>query len=796
MIQKQMKIRVFSSVHWAAAAVLMSVLGAGSAGAAALYENTFAGSETGPSPLVTATKLTAPFSLAAGVDNPWVAGRIVQRPDGTGTRLYSLATGTYSAWFKVDALPAEPINLFCITGNAGNPAGAHNSIIVRLKNDGKIDAVKSNNTPAGATFTGVVAAGEWFHLAFEMLSFNPNGYVSTTAYLNGARIGNGAFWGDLNSPSATAVIIGSNDVSISNAQIDDTALTDNGIADLMKFRLIWNGTAGDSVWNTTSQNWLTPVGVPAVFSPGSDVDFASEGIKTVTLSDEVSAGSVKISESGYTFSGAGSLTAASLGSTIDASVAVPVKAPSLVAGANATLTLNTVAPLDQGTSIQVSGLGNVNVGILVGNAAINKLMTGTLKLTGNNSAYAGQINVSEGTVDLGNNTTNPKKVSLASAGTAKITLNTNAAAGILDGVTGTGVIAVEATTQVWAKLSPTAFTGTLRVLPVVTGSDSKFRIDRNSTYHSSVWFDIDAGGSLIFVDDKTANVRLAGDGPVDVGEKSAGALRLQGSISGQIELSDSATVVGANRTINSPVTVSQNSTVAPTLRLGIGQGYTGAINNALTLMGRVSGRTGAPLGIHVNACTVTLKGGASTDISNFTVSTRDIAALPAERVAQALLTGDTPQAYTFANVNVGGGKAGLAESLTVGANATLTVTNAITVTESDSAFIIDNGGTLAYGNGTVEGALTLRAGSILKPQAFGGLSAGSVALPASGSVTLDIAEELLPAVAGGKFYLLRTGSVTGGALSVFTGVPEKWFVRSDDQGIYLEKLTGLLISIY
>ncbi|MDO5450262.1 MAG: autotransporter domain-containing protein [Akkermansia sp.] len=189
--------------------------------------------------------------------------------------------------------------------------------------------------------TGTVDLSSAQDITFVLERDNSNGRVSLKAYLDG------------DFSSAVYTQTGSTNLSFSNSQVplvqygglgtlapnsngnntyrqlSDDEISSFGItnagykfgasmtaAELAAYyspavQLIWNGTEGNNTWNTTAKTWKD---AQAVFQSGNDVVFDSTAaVKTVVISESITAGGITVGDN-YTFSaGAGiSLTALSV----------------------------------------------------------------------------------------------------------------------------------------------------------------------------------------------------------------------------------------------------------------------------------------------------------------------------------------------------------------------------------------------------------------------------------------------------------------------------------------------------
>lgn len=106
------------------------------------------------------------------------------------------------------------------------------------------------------------------------------------------------------------------------------------------FRLIWNGTEEQSVWDTSSESWLSVAGNPVLYTDGSDVEFGASGWRVVTITSPLTADYVNVTAD-ITFDVADGL---SLSVTSE-----------LTIEANATLSLLTEGSAAVTTSIQGNG---------------------------------------------------------------------------------------------------------------------------------------------------------------------------------------------------------------------------------------------------------------------------------------------------------------------------------------------------------------------------------------------------------------------------------------------------------
>lgn len=448
----------------------------------------------------------------------------------------------------------------------------------------------------------------------------------------------------------------------------------------------------------------------------------------------------------------------------------------------------------------IAGPGSFTIGTLAGSALLQE--AATLTLTGDNSTLAGNLIVRNGIADLGTQATTPGKIQIDPAGTAQFTAT---AVPTLTHLSGGGTLEVVMNADGKVTLGTgNYFTGTLRQLAATSHDTTQYPKIRfkGSALSDKAVIEVMPGAQLWMENAQTRTIRIAGEGGA-FAEAWGGALRLQGetaptTLGGQLEVMADATLTGKSiDTLASAITVAQSAQTAPTLSLGIAKAVNAAIDGNLTVAGTLSGRADLPLNLWVNGHTLTFKGGTGANMGTLTVRHRsdNTGATPA--AVGAILTGDTPQTYTFANVEIGNGKSDKIETLTIGANATLAVTGTLAAAESDSAVTLANGGTLANVGGTIEGSLTLQAGSTL---AFSApmkiLSVGTLTLPSGGTVALDIAPEALADQV--KVYLIQTAAAPqGGPLSsAFTGIPEKWRIARDAAGIFLDKRAGVLITLY
>lgn len=197
--------------------------------------------------------------------------------------------------------------------------------------------------------------------------------------------------------------------------------------------LTWNGASGGT-WDTSNPTWLDGVS-PATWNSATpdEAIFAATGAGTVNVSTGITADTITFDSPGYVLTGSSiGLGLADITTNADAAIA------SALTGSN--------------------GLG--------------KFGTGTLTLTGVNT-YTGTTDVLEGTLVLGNGTTQPTinsaTYNISSGATLKVQYNTvvGAAAQTWSRYTGSGKL-VFATGKVndaalGEAALPTGFTGTLRI---------------------------------------------------------------------------------------------------------------------------------------------------------------------------------------------------------------------------------------------------------------------------------------------------------------------------------------------
>lgn len=450
------------------------------------------------------------------------------------------------------------------------------------------------------------------------------------------------------------------------------------------------------------------------------------------------------------------------------------------------------APQTRNAPVILSGAGNFNIATLGSGTIINQ-STGTLTMTGDNSAFTGSLNALAGTTLLGIRANIPKNLNINHPALTRFTVDTEYP--VFTALSGDGTLELQFNAES-AFIAPGLFTGTIRQLAATAGENPKMTMLRktvSSVVSSYAWIEVMNGAQFWASDDsRTLKLRLAGEAG-GLAEPYGGALRLQSgnNLTGQIELMEDATITGGGKTLASAITVAEGT--AATLRLGIAKKIHTSVDGAITLTGLLSGREGFPLSVWVNGHSATFKGGTGANMGTFTVRHRTDATSQSGNTAGttgAALTGDTAKTYTFANVEVGGGQSGKIESLTIGANATLAVTEALTVTESDSTVIVANGGTLDNVGGTIAGSLTLQAGSTLK-LAGNTLTTASLILPEEGTVAIEVEESLL---ASGKVYIVK--GTNASYKTAFSGIPEKWLIDSDTTGIYIRKIQGTLVSLY
>ncbi len=452
------------------------------------------------------------------------------------------------------------------------------------------------------------------------------------------------------------------------------------------------------------------------------------------------------------------------------------------------------APATRFSPLALNGAATFSIGTL-SDCSIQAGALEKLTLTGNNSAFTGGITLAGGVLEPGSHATMPKALHLGESTFTKVNVGGNPVFAALNGA---GTLELQFNAEA-GLIAPGVFSGLIRQLAPQSGSNPKLRLD-TSRFSTNAWIEAMSGAQLWGNVSQTRKIRIAGEGGAPA-EPFGGALRLQSTetLAGQIELMDSATVTGNGRTLAADITLAQSLTAPATLRLGVAfNTYTPQVDGNLTLTGTLSGREGIPLNLLVNAHTVTFKKGTGADIGSLTIRHRaGVGSSSGQTPAAigAVLTADAPSAYTYTGVEIGGGPSGKTETLTVGTNATLAVTGALAATESDSKVIVAEGGALANVSGTIEGTLELRAGSTLR-LAGNLLTAGSLALPAEGTVALDLDPGLF--TNGFIVPLVKASTLTGGpAKNAFTGIPEKWQIGHDpSNGLYLRKTGPLYITLY
>ncbi len=436
----------------------------------------------------------------------------------------------------------------------------------------------------------------------------------------------------------------------------------------------------------------------------------------------------------------------------------------------------------------LSGNGDITAGTLAG--SFSKAGTGLLTLSGDNSTATAWLGVTEGSARLGTTATAPKKIDVASGATAEVDFRGNPSLAQLDG---SGLLNLILNAEAGFSASGN-FSGVIRLHPGSVGATAKLRFDQSAiSLSSSCWFEVMPGAQL-WANQANAvsrNIRIAGEGGGANVEQFGGALRMQNgaALNGKIEVMADASITGNGRTCGSTVTVAQSAESAPTLSLGVAAvAYGTAVEGNLTFTGAFSGREDLPLNLAVNAYTTRLQGGAGNNMGSLAVRHRGVGSDP---FAAAVLEGG--KSYAFASVSVGG-NASKTESLTV-TNATLTVSGALTVSESSSTLSLLSGGRLAYSSGAIEGTLALGGGSALQPLSFADpLTVATVVPPAAGTVALVIDESLAPVQPWARAYILRTP--TRLPVTAFTGVPEKWRLVSDATGLYLTRDVGTVIMLF
>ena len=284
--------------------------------------------------------------------------------------------------------------------------------------------------------------------------------------------------------------------------------------------LVWAGTAENSVWNTTAENWSsTTAGGSVAFENRDSVTFGADaGVsKTVSVASVVVANSVAVSDSyEFAFSNNGSVTASTM---------------SIADGK--TLTLAGTGALTTGA---VSGGGNLTVG-----AGVEATFSAANTLSGSMTL--------DGTLNLNNS------VLSVSENTATIS-----ALSSLTGFSGSGRLVLDITGKAEAKnvdFSPVnGFTGTL----VVKGSSRMNLLGETDSLNAINQFagiEVQSGAQLYLsawtgegtrVSNLSRTLTIAGAGYGSNENQAALCMADNATLSGQLILSGNATVYSATGT--------------------------------------------------------------------------------------------------------------------------------------------------------------------------------------------------------------------------------------------------------
>ncbi|MGN0861078.1 MAG: beta strand repeat-containing protein, partial [Candidatus Spyradosoma sp.] len=286
--------------------------------------------------------------------------------------------------------------------------------------------------------------------------------------------------------------------------------------------LVWAGTAENSVWNTTAENWSsTTAGDSVAFENRDSVTFGTNaGVsKIVSVASVVVANSVTVSDSyEFAFSNNGSVTASTM---------------SIADGK--TLTLSGTGTLTTGA---VSGGGNLTVG-----AGTEATFTAANTLSGS-MTLDGTLNLNNSVLSVSENT-NTATISALSS---------------LTGFSGSGRLVLDITGKGAAKnvdFSPVSgFTGTL----VVKGASRMNLLGETGSLNAINQFagiEVQSGAQLYLsawtgegtrVSNLSRTLTIAGAGYGSGTEAAALRMADNATLSGQLILSGNATVYSATGT--------------------------------------------------------------------------------------------------------------------------------------------------------------------------------------------------------------------------------------------------------